>query len=1510
MLKTLRYFTILFIWSIIGIYLFVLCIIQIPSVQYFMGKQASNILGDFFATEVSIKRVNIGFFNRIVLDGVSMNDQDQQPLLTTRRIAIRVDVPKYLTTGRVVINSAQLIGCDIHLSKKDSLAALNCQFIIDKLSSPSKDDSSPINLSIGSLIVRDCNLSYHRSDLPAIKTSFDRNHISLQQISAHILLGNLSADSVSLRVKRLTFKEQAGFQVNKLSFSLNANRDACTISDFVVTMPHSQLSIPHYSARYTLHPSSTLLSGKGIFDKDFIHEGSIANATIASTDIKNILPSDVHLPETEVALSCNIQGVYKKIKINSLQLSTKEKDFIIDADMEADFSASRPLLSCHLAQLSFSPVAIQHLMSGVTGKPVELAPEILGLGNITCKGTIGSTLSHLLQADVSTATRIGNFKTTVAYTTQHQLSGNIKTAMLDVGSLHSKALQHIGSLSCEAVVNGTWHPELPPLHQQLSLKANLPVVQYKDYTYRNVAMSGELKNKTLSTQVGLSDAHADVALSGMVSFLPNGKVFSLHGNIDALSPQRLNLSSKWQDAVFAADIDMEFKGNSIDDMAGHAEINRFRMKTADTIYTIRQLRCTAQHSPQSDDISITGDFINASLTGKYRLSTIPDHLWALVREKLFEPTDADNRPTRSNVQNSFILEATVTDALWAEHLLQQPVAIQQPIRLHCSANDALGLISFSASLPSFQWNGKAYKDASVVLFNRQDKLFYDANIMRMEGADICTRFNGNGTLAEGLLTNAFAWSRNDTYNNRGEINFTLRGTNNTISTDNGSWGAQIHIQPSTIHINSTPWQVNPSSIYYTKNHLSFKQFSIYNKHQFIHIDGTATQHPTDTIKVGFSGVDVGYVLDLVNFHAVEFDGTAQGMAYLSQPFGQLDAKATVRVDSFLFEKGRMGTLDAQVHWDNSQKRIVIDALADDGKDALTDIQGYVAPGSPGEINLGVEARGTHIDFLHSFTSNFLESIAGHSYGKLNIVGPLNAINLVGKMAVNGNATVSALGCRYHLLGDTLLFKPDTIVLNNIHIRDDFGQAGTINGHLSHTNLTRLRYDMTMKANNLMAYNFNTFGDNTFYGNVYVDGTARIRGYSGFLQIDVDATPKEKTFFVYNSGSPEMASSQDFITWRAKTEGTAHPANDRQDSGQESGTRHTTHDGSIGNTLNEKSDVFINFIIRSNKQAELRLLMDAKTGDCISLWGDGIIRASYHNKGPFNMYGTYTVNRGTYNITIQDILKKNFAFAQGGSIIFGGDPYAAQLRLQAVHTVNGVSLTDLNLGNSFSNGNTTKVYCLMNITGQARAPQVDFDIDLPTVSTDEKQMIKNLLNSEEEMNRQVVYLLGIGRFYPPTNNNASLANDERQSQTSLAMQSLLSGTISTQINNMLNSVIKSNNWNIEANISTGDEGWNNAEYEGLLSGRLLNNRLLINGQFGYRDNARTATSEFIGDFDVRYLLTPSGNTAIKVYNQTNDRYFTRSSLNTQGIGLILKKDFSTLKELFSFKKKNRQDASPF
>ena len=117
-----------------------------------------------------------------------------------------------------------------------------------------------------------------------------------------------------------------------------------------------------------------------------------------------------------------------------------------------------------------------------------------------------------------------------------------------------------------------------------------------------------------------------------------------------------------------------------------------------------------------------------------------------------------------------------------------------------------------------------------------------------------------------------------------------------------------------------------------------------------------------------------------------------------------------------------------------------------------------------------------------------------------------------------------------------------------------------------------------------------------------------------------------------------------------------------------------------------------------------------------------------------------------------------------------------------------------------------------------------------------------------------------------------------------------------------------NWNIGANLSTGQDGWSDVEAEAILSGRLLNNRLLINGNFGYRENV-LANTNFIGDFEAVWLLTKNGDWRLRGYNQTNDRYFTKSTLTTQGVGLMYKKDFDDLRELFYwFSKKWKKEKS--
>lgn len=199
---------------------------------------------------------------------------------------------------------------------------------------------------------------------------------------------------------------------------------------------------------------------------------------------------------------------------------------------------------------------------------------------------------------------------------------------------------------------------------------------------------------------------------------------------------------------------------------------------------------------------------------------------------------------------------------------------------------------------------------------------------------------------------------------------------------------------------------------------------------------------------------------------------------------------------------------------------------------------------------------------------------------------------------------------------------------------------------------------------------------------------------------------------------------------------------------------------------------------------------------------------------------------------------------------------------------------------------------MNLTGILWRPNIKLGIELPNERDEIQTLVRNYISTEEQMNIQILYLLGIRKFYP----QESTGGTQNSNMTSSALFSTLSG----QLNNLLSQVFDNNNWNIGTNLSTGDKGWTDMEIEGILSGQLLNNRLIINGNFGYRDNP-LANTNFIGDFEAEWLLNRSGDIRLKAYNETNDRYYTRTNLTTQGIGIMYKKDFNKWSELLFWNK---------
>ena len=1472
----IKHFTNIVVWTMVTLYILVAIILHIPLVQQTMGKTVAKAMADKIGSKVTVGNIDLGMLNRIIIDDVVILDQNGKEMLKAARIAAKIDIVDLLE-GKVNITSAQLFTPQLSLYKTAENEKTNFQFVLDSLASKDTTQGKPINLEVASFIMRHGSLAYDQYDKARTSGKLNIYHIDLKNINIYASLDVLTPDSIIANVREFSLEEKSGLKINDISFALNANKQKTTLTDFSLELPKSRLCIPKLSATYKHN-------GKHIIPATLKFNGSVENSTITPADLAFLQPK-LNTFKSHINLYAQFRGNSTSLNMKRLNVKSDNGDINLDAKGWIKENGKRKLWYADISKLELAPEISVFISENIEGKTVEVPEMLKKCGNIHIVATAASTNSGGITAKGKVRTNVGEMILRIAIDNNKQFNSHIYTQGINLQRLIGD--KRLGEVAVDVNLNGKLKPGITA-----SCKGEVSRFSYEGYNFSNINLDAHYSSQTIAGNIAVDDPNIKFEAEGEMTKKGKKKLYSLNVIIDDICPKAIHITDKWGDARFTTSLNADIVASDINDSKGSLNISNFCMTSAEDTCVINNIEILTGYNHNRHNILFNSDFGNIELNGEFNYGTLLKSMANIIGEKL--PTLPGLKHDNRTFGNSFELSANIRSTKWLKPLLGVNLDIETPLAINAKMDDKSKLISLSVDIDRFTFNDKLYGNTHFYLDTPLDTLKLKAKITKeMNNGDLMD-LKADCSAADNKLSTSITWDNGNSAKR-------LLGELNSIATfftnENGEKAASIEIIPSHINIGDKQWEVAASKIDYRKNFIDVEQFKIEHGQQHILINGTASDNTNDSLSIDLKAVDVDYVLNLVNFHSVSFSGEASGRAYVVAPFGKFDAHAKLNVDKFLFEDGRMGVLDANVNWNREEKQIDIHATANDGPDAKTHINGYVSP-ARNYIDLDLRADGTHIDFLHSFTNSFISEVTGQARGRLNLVGPLDNINLVGQMTVDGEAHIRPLNTRYFLKNQTVTLIPDEIKLDGVTIADAYGNLGHISGSLFHKHLTRLSYDLNIKAENLLAYDFRDFGDNTFYGTVFGTGNVAIKGRSGLFVMDVDVTPQPNSSFTYNVSSPDALSSQGFIEWDMKDESLEGKGFLEGRGKKVEGSENT-----LQSSINLSSDMYLNFSINCTPDATIRLLMDANTNDYITLNGNGVIRATYYDKGAFNMYGTYTVDHGTYGITIQNILKKNFTFNQGSTLVFGGNPFDAQLNLQAVHTVNGVSLADLNVGNSFSN-NTIRVNCLMNIGGIARAPQVNFDIDMPTVSTDEKQIVRNIINSEEEMNQQVVYLLGIGKFYPQTNNNSRTQGSGQYSQTSLAMQSLLSGTISGQINSILGSVIKSDNWNFGANISTGDEGWNNAEYEGLLSGRLLNNRLLINGQFGYRDNAATANTSFIGDFDIRYLLTPNGNIALKVYNQTNDRYFTKSSLNTQGVGLIMKKDFTNLRDLFGKKRKKK------
>lgn len=1440
--------------------------------------------------------------------------------MSCHRLSTKISIISLLN-GRIDISSAQIFGMNAMFTQASADAPLNCQFVLDSLASKDTTSHTPLDLHIASLIIRNTSISYDRLDLPRKAGVFDTHHLAFEKISSHIMLYELTDDSLSVRTKKIAFTEKnSGLSVNRLSFTANASKRSAQIKDFALITEGSDIS----------------LDAKFAFNEKNISRFDISSnlTSVSTNDIGAFVPQIRGLNKT-IFIDADIEGTDKYVDVKRLSLSSSGRKLNISAKGKAISdryilkSISKPETISWTADINTLQVS-QDLITELLHSFNINAPILTKLGNINYSAKASGNKGNIITKGILD-TSVGSLEHDIKYTNKH-LEAKLTTGIVHLGSLLSS--DTFGDTQAEIHASADIIDTKSPNIGNAQISITTPLLTIKGYPYRNIVVSAEKNGDKTKANIEIADLNINTRLEATANNInaifaghpEDIKNLGIHADIQSIVPNSLGLVKGYASTNFSADIKANISDlrNPLDNLA--FAINNFTMHSPSKQARIKNMSIYSETKPgRMRNVSVISDFAEIHAKGCFDFSTLQNSLFNLVHQKL--PT-LPGMPQYQRSDNNIQLSARVEDTNILRDLLGIELYIHDSILLDGFINDGTGNVDVIMSSNSITLSGTTLEDTNIHLFTQNDTLNIATSTKRKDddGGHLALRLDGKA--ASNKLSTKISLNSDRENGFTGVLNASSRFYNNI----EGASTAHISITPSEMNIGDSLCHIRPSDIIYSANHLKVNNFLIEHGSQHIRINGQATKSNKDSLVVNLQDINVAYILNLVNFHSVEFSGYATGNAVAKSLFSKPDAYTDLSVRNFHFENGRLGTLNVHGQWDEAlgqinvagrcsdpdvvpegtSKEAYVSAAADvfdddnnETRDGRTDVNGYISI-KKNYIDLDIKARNTRLEFMHTYCYSFMDNIEAWASGHVRVWGDLSKINLTGDAVANGSVLIKSLNTTYTLLNDSVHFIPNDMLIRHAVFYDKNGNQGTISGALHHRYLARMTFDLDVKASHLLCFDFPTLNGETFCGHVIGTGECKITGRPGQVTFDIEAYPEETSEFTYNVSSPDALQNQEFIQWRDAAQATDNGTNGIvfvNDSASMS--TDSTKPGNATNELDEPDEdfhtnIYLNFLIHATPASTLRLIMDERTGDVITFHGNGTLRANYYNKGGMQLFGNYNVDGGEYKMTIQQVITKNFEFLPGGVLSFGGDPFEAGINLQAQYVVPSVPLSDLNIGNSFSN-NTVRVNCLMNITGTAGQPQVEFDLNLPQASTDIQQMITSLMDGEEERNQQVLYLLSVGRFYNATNN----ATEVGQSKASIAMQSFLSGTLSQQLNNIIsNNILKNQNWNFGTNISPGDEGMNNAEYEGLISGRMLNNRLLINGQFGYRDNAN-ATTSFIGDFDVRYLLFPNGNLQVRVYNQTSDRYFTKSNLNTQGLGIIFKHDFNSFIPYFLRKKTTKK-----
>ncbi|MCK5857518.1 MAG: translocation/assembly module TamB domain-containing protein [Bacteroidales bacterium] len=1454
--------------------------LQLTVVQTYLANKFATYLSEKTNTEISISRLSIYGLLKVDLFDLYVVDQEDSVMVDSKQISIDIMLTE-LFNDELVVSNIYIDSTYFALREDHRDTALNLMKIIDYFeSSDTSSSSSNLKIKVNRLEVSNAQ---YVMDLWST-TSFDdggMDYTNLDVKNANIIINNfhINGDSLIGNIEHLSAVEKCGFHLEEFSGIVSVSPRAILIEDFKLKTPNSW-AFANYEMHYSHWPDWLEFIDQVRF------RTHIDSAKLFLEDIQYFATTMKGMQDT-ILISGDVRGPISNMKLRKGKVYYgKNTHFIGDINLEGlpEIEQSFMLIKAKSISTNYHDLSTFKL-PGNAKLPI---PEIVNdLGEIRISGRFTGFYNDFV-SNASFNTALGFLSTDILLKPHNmndealEYQGRLTVKKFHLGTL--LGLENHGGVSLTAEINGVG------LDKNAVAKYNIDISSMflSQYEYNNVHIEGNIKDQRIDAKIISRDGEFKLTSDGYFDYHDSLPTYKAHMDIQNAKVARFFLLDEDTLGRINGVIDIDMQGDDIDNISGSLSIDSLNYTYKEHTYIGDSLLLRTSTDRDKErfiileskwvDADISGQFLFTEFELMYRV-IFKDILPSVIESWGMKDIDLVDKSMLKegdyiNFNFNFKDPSDLNKLFLPKSKLSKGTLIDGHFDL---SSDSMSIELFA---PSISYDIYTAKNLKIEVIKPPNKLHFsvEASHLHAKGLFKFDTILVRSDIEEDTVQYYASWGQKSNHKSNGYFG------GNIIWHTADSLSAEVYA--GEFWLNDSLWVISDKGrLDYSYHYLSIRDYSIRSNNNRFEINGSLSEKPSDIMKVEFNNFD----LSLLDFYLKEkyytdLDGFLTGHFEISNIWTQPGSTSNLKIKNFYLNKSYLGNATAHSSYSRSRDAFVMDIVLENPKDSLPikylDIGGFYYPHRK-DNNFDINLKFNHypVHSLYSYLTSFTSDIEGYLDGSVKIDGTLDRPILSGSVDADiPKLKIDYIGETYHFK-DKLVFKDNYFGFDDIYIYDNNYTGGTkhralANIQIRHDNFSNFNLFVDVKPNLIAVLDIEPHEDALFYGKAEGSGDFKLTGPFNELSLSMDITARQGSKISIPFNSESIAEESDFITFI---------------------TKDTTV---IKNTTIIEDDEFsinMDMLMHVDPGSQIEIVMDDVVGDVIMARGTGKIRMTYNRDKEFKMYGKYTIERGDYLFTMQNIINKHFYIEPGGFLQWDGDLENSKIELKAVYKTEA-KLYDLiqqvNQSDEYKK-RASKVQCIISITGNLFNPRISFDIKVPEESSSIRDLVNQLLTIDgddgQEMNKNFISLLIMGRFLPPSGYDSGSNPDAiSKNATELA---------ANQIGNILNKL--SDEVQIGVNWNPGDE-LTTQEVAIALSYSMLDDRLVIDGKFGSGGGSTSAESSqrIVGDLNVEYKFTKDGRIRGKVFNRTN--YYdplTKRAPYTQGVGIAYRKEFDNLYELF-------------